>query len=52
MEMAANPQSRKTARGKLPPMSVAQEFIKADKTNKSYKKKVHVKPKNKNERNR
>ncbi len=47
MAMAQNPKSRKTAYGKLPPLSVAKEFVKADKNNKSYKKTERVKPKKK-----
>jgi hypothetical protein len=31
MEMAAHPKSRKKAKSKLPPIKVAQEFVKADK---------------------
>jgi hypothetical protein len=48
MEMAAHAKSRKGAYGKLPPMSVAEEFVKADKSNKSYKKVEKVKLEKKN----
>lgn len=48
MEMAKNPRSRAKARGDLPPMSVAKEFVQADKSNKSYKKVEKVKPEKKN----
>jgi hypothetical protein len=47
MEMAANPKSRAKATGKLPPMSVAKEFVAADKTNKTYKKTKRVPKKKK-----
>jgi hypothetical protein len=47
MALAANPKSRKTAKGTLPPLSVAKEFMQADKTNKAYKKTERVKPKKK-----
>jgi hypothetical protein len=45
MALAADPKSRKTARGTLPPLSVAQEFMKADKTSKAYKKTERVQQK-------
>jgi hypothetical protein len=37
MEMAAHSKSRKKAKGKLPPIKVAQEFVKADKRKNSQK---------------
>jgi len=47
MAMAANPKSRKKAQGELPSMSVAKEFLAADKKNKSYKKVERVSKKGK-----
>jgi hypothetical protein len=37
MEMAAHPKSRKKAKGKLPSVKVAQEFVEADKRKNSKK---------------
>jgi hypothetical protein len=45
MALAANPKSRKSAIGDLPPLKVAKEFMQADKSNKSYNTKVKVRPK-------
>jgi hypothetical protein len=38
MALAANPKSRKKAKGTLPPLSVAKDFMAADKKNKNWKK--------------
>jgi len=37
MEMAANPESRKKAKGEIPSEKVAKEFVKADKSSRRWK---------------